>query len=191
MYNKHPKIDLDEELSLDPDNDGLSTAQEYAIGSDPYLFDTDGDGTSDSVEAKQNSNPRIPANSPEELQQKYYHHASQILGWDKDSNLSWDTLKFDILGQFEVGWALDNIVYERAIRMGETPENARLLLAQSPFLQYHREQKKIELKDMVEYSEQVQQQHNILNSKSFGRTHSVEEPKAEFQYSTELDGEDD
>lgn len=182
--NKY-QISQEEELSLDPDNDGLSTGQEYAIGTNPYDFDTDGDGISDSLEAKHNSNPRIPtpdANSPEGLKQRYYHHASQILGWDKYSHLSWETLNHDISGQFEIGWSLDNLVYERAINTGETPDNALNLLAQSPFLQYHKEQGQIELKDLIEYSEQVVEQHKIFNPPNLEHTNSIKEPEPELEF---------
>jgi len=46
--------------SSDLDSDGLTLAQEYALGSDPYLADSDGDGLSD---AQENSNGTDPLNA--------------------------------------------------------------------------------------------------------------------------------
>lgn len=48
---------LTETAAGDPDKDGLTNAQEYAIGSDPKLADTDRDGLSDSEEQTAGSSP--------------------------------------------------------------------------------------------------------------------------------------
>jgi hypothetical protein len=48
----------------DPDGDGLSTAEENALGTDPNLFDTDGDGFSDGAEFAYGSNPLDPTSHP-------------------------------------------------------------------------------------------------------------------------------
>ena len=45
----------------DPDQDGLTTAEELAIGTDPYNPDTDGDGYTDSVEVESGYDPLKPA----------------------------------------------------------------------------------------------------------------------------------
>lgn len=45
-------------LTDDPDQDGVTTAEEYAQGTDPAIADTDGDGISDSVEIVAGTNPR-------------------------------------------------------------------------------------------------------------------------------------
>lgn len=42
----------------DPDNDGLTTAQEIAIGTNPYNPDSDGDGVNDGIEVFQGRNPK-------------------------------------------------------------------------------------------------------------------------------------
>ena len=44
-------------LSSDLDSDGLTLAQEYALGSDPYLVDSDGDGLSDAQEDSNGTDP--------------------------------------------------------------------------------------------------------------------------------------
>ena len=178
MFTK-PKTD---QLSLDPDNDGLTTAQEYALGSDPYQFDTDGDGISDTMEVKHHTNPRIetePITQPDAARQRYYHHACELLGWDKYSGLSWDTLYKDVGGQFETGWALDKGVYERAIAVGETPENAAYLLAQSPFLQYHKERGLVGVEQMVEYTQDVISSSEYSQQKFREKMSQQNEPELE------------
>jgi hypothetical protein len=47
-------------LGLDDDGDGLTNAQELAIGTDPFNPDTDGDGFPDGVEVEVGSNPLDP-----------------------------------------------------------------------------------------------------------------------------------
>lgn len=178
MYAK-PQID---ELDLDPDNDGLSTGQEIALGSDPYQFDTDGDGISDTMEVKKQSNPRIetvPLNDPKAAREKYYHHASELLGWENFSGLSWDTLYQDIKGQFELGWSLDRLVYERAINQGETTSNAVYLLAQSPFLQYHKDRGLISLEDLKEYTQELVAEVNYSQEKINQNKPLTAEPELE------------
>jgi YD repeat-containing protein len=48
----------------DEDLDGLSNAQEVALGTDPFNPDTDGDGYIDGVEAEVGSDPRNPLSTP-------------------------------------------------------------------------------------------------------------------------------
>lgn len=48
----------------DPDGDGLTNAQEIALGTDPFRADTDGDGFNDGVEASAGSNPLDPHSTP-------------------------------------------------------------------------------------------------------------------------------
>jgi YD repeat-containing protein len=50
--------------SMDSDRDGLSDAQEVALGTDPFNSDTDGDGFSDGVEVASGSDPLNPACTP-------------------------------------------------------------------------------------------------------------------------------
>jgi YD repeat-containing protein len=48
----------------DPDGDGLTNAQEIALGTDPFRADTDGDGFNDGIEASAGSNPLDPRSTP-------------------------------------------------------------------------------------------------------------------------------
>ena len=50
--------------TMDSDGDGLSDAQEVAVGSDPFNPDTDGDGFSDAAEVMAGSDPADPACTP-------------------------------------------------------------------------------------------------------------------------------
>ncbi|MEQ9810585.1 calcium-binding protein [Streptococcus jiangjianxini] len=43
--------------TLDSDNDGLTDAQELALGTDPFSSDTDSDGLTDLEEVQQGLNP--------------------------------------------------------------------------------------------------------------------------------------
>jgi len=51
-------------LSQDPDSDGLSTAQEVVLGTDPLSTDSDGDGFPDGVEAASVADPTNSACTP-------------------------------------------------------------------------------------------------------------------------------
>lgn len=44
----------------DSDQDGLTDAQELALGTDPYAFDTDGDGQADLEELQSRHSPLVP-----------------------------------------------------------------------------------------------------------------------------------
>lgn len=43
---------------MDSDGDGLTDAEELALGTDPFSWDTDGDGLGDSLEVRQGTDPR-------------------------------------------------------------------------------------------------------------------------------------
>ncbi len=48
----------------DPDGDGLTNAQEIALGTDPFRADTDGDGFGDGLEVEAGSSPLDPHSTP-------------------------------------------------------------------------------------------------------------------------------
>jgi YD repeat-containing protein len=52
------------EGALDPDGDGLTNAQEVALGTNPFQADTDGDGFGDGMEATAGSNPLDSNSTP-------------------------------------------------------------------------------------------------------------------------------
>ena len=49
------------DLDADPDHDGLTTREEYALGTDPWSWDTDGDGMSDGWEISHGLSPTSSA----------------------------------------------------------------------------------------------------------------------------------
>ncbi len=50
--------------SADPDNDGMTNAQEALFGANPNLADSDGDGFNDLDEIRQGSNPMVADGYP-------------------------------------------------------------------------------------------------------------------------------
>ncbi|MDG6226007.1 MAG: hypothetical protein QCI82_10915, partial [Candidatus Thermoplasmatota archaeon] len=50
----------------DPDNDGLNNREEFAAGTDPNNWDTDGDGLPDGWEVENGMNPRDPTDADED-----------------------------------------------------------------------------------------------------------------------------
>jgi YD repeat-containing protein len=54
--------------NADPDSDGLTNAQEIALGTDPLNPDTDGDGFSDGLEVLLGTNPLDPNSKPSIIQ---------------------------------------------------------------------------------------------------------------------------
>lgn len=154
------------EFHLDHDHDGLTTGQEQLHGSNPYDRDTDNDGVTDRQEVRQQSNPRLEQSSPvgttltshEEARKRYYHYAERMLGWEDYQGLSWSTLKQDLQGSYHLGLAIDVGVQNTAKLAGETQLNRLYLLAQSPYVQYHKENGTLTtVEEVVDYQERVSQ----------------------------------
>jgi hypothetical protein len=57
--NKITKVDIQIDVSLDTDGDGLTDTQEAIYGTDPNNPDTDGDGYLDGDEVKHGYDPTI------------------------------------------------------------------------------------------------------------------------------------
>lgn len=56
-WGRNP-LDPEDDLTADPDGDGLTNARERALGTDPRKRDTDGDGLTDKEEIGRRTNPR-------------------------------------------------------------------------------------------------------------------------------------
>ncbi len=92
----------------DPDGDGLTNAQEYALGTDPNNIDTDGDGYNDATEVLNGSDPTSAASVPAAT------HVERVLGYGPARGL-------DLAGNF---------VY--AFNVGTNGAPARLATRTSP-----------------------------------------------------------
>jgi len=57
-------VGLDGWADADPDNDGLTNYEEFMLGTDPLLADTDGDGPSDFWKVTHGFDPRVPQLAP-------------------------------------------------------------------------------------------------------------------------------
>ncbi|WP_171000740.1 MBG domain-containing protein, partial [Lactiplantibacillus pingfangensis] len=57
-----------EHYAIDPDGDGVSSADELAMGTDPLKADTDGDGIDDGTELRNHTNPLV-ADAPQKLEE--------------------------------------------------------------------------------------------------------------------------
>ena len=57
-----------EHYAVDPDGDGVSSADELAMGTDPLKADTDGDGIDDGTELRNRTNPLV-ADAPQKLEE--------------------------------------------------------------------------------------------------------------------------
>jgi hypothetical protein len=73
--------------SADPDGDGLTTAQEWALGTDPFNADTNGDGIADGVAVATGLSPTNPDQDGDGVE-----NAAEIAGgtdpfaWDTDGD---------------------------------------------------------------------------------------------------------
>ena len=66
--------------SLDSDGDGLSDAQEVALGTDPFKADTDGDGIPDGIEFRLGMDP-LRDDTREDLDFDGIRNIDEVLGF--------------------------------------------------------------------------------------------------------------
>ncbi len=89
---------VDMPSDTDPDGDGLSNDEEYALGTDPESADSDGDGFTDFEENEEGSDPLDSADYP---------------GWEEDIAPHWPTALCDpepeASGLNQVGMIAENV----------------------------------------------------------------------------------
>ena len=89
---------VDMPADTDPDGDGLSNDEEYALGTDPENADSDGDGFTDFEEIDEGSDPLDEADYP---------------GWEEDVEARWPTALCDETpepsGLNQVGMIAENV----------------------------------------------------------------------------------
>jgi alpha-tubulin suppressor-like RCC1 family protein len=73
--------------SADPDGDGLTTAQEWALGSDPFNADTNGDGISDGVAVTTGVSPTNPDQDADGVENAMeIARGTNPFAWDTDGD---------------------------------------------------------------------------------------------------------
>ncbi len=137
----------------DTDGDGLGDLEERQINSEPLSVDSDGDGRSDLEERRSQTPPDIPTTAPEnlKLREAYYSVAKSSLGWEKYPDCNWNTLYRELNGDSFTGKALDKEVLLTAMEKDIPPDKAIMLIAQSPYVQWHRHNAQVSDAQMIEY----------------------------------------
>jgi hypothetical protein len=95
---------------IDTDGDGLSDAQEIAIGTDPLKVDTDGDGVSDGTEVLLGTNPLDPKDYPAILVASPLWPGGVTLAWKGKAGRTYTVQAADAIdGLFEAVDGLQQI----------------------------------------------------------------------------------
>ena len=142
-HSEKVKAQKERELDQDFDGDGLTEREERKYGLNPLSPDSDGDGLYDSQEIGLRSNPRsysfkVPpsvegGSEKERLRAAYLCRVQAILN---ASNLSYAALYNQIAGDDWLGRSLDERVMAAELDSGNSSEEAKCLIAQSPYVQW-------------------------------------------------------
>jgi len=141
-HSQAVKAQKERELDLDFDGDGLTEREERKYGLNPLSPDSDGDGRYDGQEVVQGSNPRTDSQPPnsiereddkERLREAYMNHAQAIFNHPQ---LSYASLYHQIGGEDWLGRALDERIMLTALQAGNSLEEVKCLIAQSPCVQW-------------------------------------------------------
>ena len=115
--------DLENNGQGDSDGDGLTDAQEYTNGTDPFNPDTDGDGDSDFEEVEFGSNPRDPGstvgNNRPRAPELSNQTALPLWGFSADADNGYLDANGDALRESQWEFSLDNsfdsVVFSRSV----------------------------------------------------------------------------
>jgi hypothetical protein len=141
-HSQKIKAEKERESGLDFHGDGLTEREERKYGLNPLSPDSDGDGLYDGQEIGLGSNPHSYSKIPppverdsdrEKLRDAYLSHVQAIL---KAPDLSYATLYNQIAGEDWLGRSLDERVMALALNSGKSLEEAKGLIAQSPYVQW-------------------------------------------------------
>ena len=160
-------------LNFDLDGDGLTVAEELKYGLNPYCADTDGDNIPDGREVNQGSDPtkgeprherrelrEEREREKERLRERYLDHACELLGWPRQQ-LDYPTLYGDVAGNETIGRGLDRMVFQSEVGSGTNPVQAAYLLAQSPWLQWHKERGALDARQMRDYASAMLSEYQV------------------------------
>lgn len=141
-HRQKVKVQKERELDLDFDGNGLTEREERQYGLNPLTPDSDGDGYYDGQEIGSGDNPRTYSKIPppvardsdkEQLRNAYLLHAQTILN---APDIGYSELYNPIAEENWFGRALDEWVMTAELRAGNSLEQAKCLIAQSPYLQW-------------------------------------------------------
>ncbi len=140
-HSQAVKTQKERELDLDFDGDGLTEREERKYGLNPLSPDSDGDGYDDGQEIELGSNPHAHSKvssslernyDKKRLREAYMSHAQAIF---HHPQLSYTSLYQQIAGEEWLGRALDERVMITARQAGNSLEEVKCLIAQSPYIQ--------------------------------------------------------
>ncbi|MGH2416482.1 MAG: thrombospondin type 3 repeat-containing protein [Microcystaceae cyanobacterium] len=140
-HSQKMKEQKERDLDLDFDGDGLTEREERKYGLNPLSPDSDGDGLYDGQEVGRGSNPRSYSKVPpsvergsekEKLRDAYLHHVQTLL----NAPVSYAVLYNQIAGDDWLGRSWDERVMAAELHSGNSLEEAKCLIAQSPYVQW-------------------------------------------------------
>jgi hypothetical protein len=166
-HSQKVKDEKERELDLDFDGDGLTEREERKYGLNPLSPDSDGDGLYDGQEIGLGSNPhsysKIPpsieqGSDKERLRNAYLSHVQAIL---KAPDLSYAKLYNQIAGEDWLGRSLDERVMKAELESSSSLEEAKCLIAQSPYVQWQLCEGQWDTNSAIHYTRELTSQFQL------------------------------